>query len=64
MLQDVRRGRRTEIDHLNGYVVREARSLGLAAPVNAAVVAAVHDLGTAVDQADPEAVASRLLAGV
>src|SRR5262249_53323024 len=26
--QDLRRGRRTEIDHLNGYVVRESEALG------------------------------------
>ena len=32
--QDMRRGRRTEIDHLNGYVVREGEALGIATPVN------------------------------
>jgi 2-dehydropantoate 2-reductase len=32
--QDIRRGRRTEIDHLNGYVVREGGALGIATPVN------------------------------
>ena len=32
--QDVERGRATEIDHLNGYVVRECDALGLPAPVN------------------------------
>lgn len=32
--QDLRRGRRTEIDHLNGYVVREGEALGIATPVN------------------------------
>ncbi|MDR2892730.1 MAG: 2-dehydropantoate 2-reductase [Deltaproteobacteria bacterium] len=34
MLQDVLAGRRTEITALNGAIVREARQLGLAAPVN------------------------------
>jgi len=34
MLQDVERGRRTEIDTINGAVVREAEAVGLAAPVN------------------------------
>ena len=34
MLQDVLRGRATEIDHLNGAVVRVARSVGLEAPAN------------------------------
>jgi len=32
--QDIRRGRRTEIDHLNGYVVREGDARGIAVPVN------------------------------
>jgi len=32
--QDIRRGRRTEIDHLNGYVVRAGEALGIATPVN------------------------------
>jgi len=32
MLQHQERGRRTEIDALNGYVARESRRLGLAAP--------------------------------
>jgi len=30
--QDIRRGRRTEIDHLNGYVVREGDARGIAVP--------------------------------
>lgn len=32
--QDLARGRRTEIDHLNGYVVRKGDALGVATPVN------------------------------
>jgi 2-dehydropantoate 2-reductase len=32
--QDIRRGRRTEIDHLNGYVAREGDARGIAVPVN------------------------------
>ena len=38
MGQDVLRGRRPEIDYLNGLVVEEARKLGLEAPANARVV--------------------------
>ncbi|KAG5177005.1 hypothetical protein JKP88DRAFT_350838 [Tribonema minus] len=34
MSRDVRVGRRTEIDYFNGFVAREARRLGLSAPVN------------------------------
>ena len=37
MLQDVRKGRRPEIDYINGYVVREGERLGVPTPVNAAV---------------------------
>ena len=32
--QDVRRGRRTEIDALNGYVAERGASLGVPAPIN------------------------------
>jgi 2-dehydropantoate 2-reductase len=33
--QDIAKGRPTEIDHLNGYVVREGARLGVPTPVNA-----------------------------
>ena len=39
--QDLARGRRTEIDYLNGYVVRRAQTLGIATPANRAVWALV-----------------------
>ncbi|MFB2599147.1 ketopantoate reductase family protein [Herbiconiux sp. P17] len=41
-LQSIRRGQLTEIDHLNGAVVREARAAHLEAPINARLVALVH----------------------
>lgn len=41
MLQHVEQGRRTEIDAINGALVREARALGIAVPYNEAVVAMV-----------------------
>ena len=44
MMQHVEQGRRTEIDALNGALVREAKSLGLAVPYNEAVVAVVKGL--------------------
>lgn len=37
MLQHLERGRRTEIDALNGYVARESAELGFAAPYNDAL---------------------------
>jgi 2-dehydropantoate 2-reductase len=32
--QDLARGKRTEIDSLNGYVVRRGKELGIATPVS------------------------------
>jgi 2-dehydropantoate 2-reductase len=43
-LQSVRRGQRTEVDYLNGVVVREARLAGRAAPVNSRLTALVHEV--------------------
>lgn len=35
MLQDIERGRRTEIDAINGYVTARGAALGVPAPTNA-----------------------------
>ena len=42
--QDLRRGKPTEIDHLNGHVVREGERLGVAAPLNRTLHALVKAL--------------------
>jgi 2-dehydropantoate 2-reductase len=39
--QDLARGKPTEIDHLNGYVVRKGAALGIATPVNRSLHALV-----------------------
>ena len=44
MLQDLERGRRTEIDHLNGAVARLGAARGVPTPVNAALAALVSFL--------------------
>lgn len=44
MLQDVRGNRQTEIEAINGAVLEEARQLGIPAPVNAQLFAAVKSL--------------------
>ena len=44
--QDLARGKRTEIDHLNGFVVRKAGALGVAAPVNRTLHALVKLMET------------------
>ena len=41
MGQDMRKGRRTEIEFMNGFIVDKGRELGLAAPANAALTAIV-----------------------
>jgi 2-dehydropantoate 2-reductase len=41
MLQDLERGRRTEIDAINGSIVREGKRLGVPTPVNEVMVALV-----------------------
>jgi 2-dehydropantoate 2-reductase len=38
LAQDVIKGRRTEVEYLNGYVVRKGREVGVPTPVNEAVV--------------------------
>jgi 2-dehydropantoate 2-reductase len=43
-LQSIRRGQLTEIDFLNGAVVRVAREHGFDAPINAALVRLVHEV--------------------
>ncbi|MFH1810268.1 MAG: ketopantoate reductase C-terminal domain-containing protein, partial [Pseudomonadota bacterium] len=43
-LQSIERGRRTEIDFLNGYVVEQARSAGVATPLNAALTRLIKEI--------------------
>ena len=43
--QDVRKGRRNEIDYLNGYVSDLGKKLGVPTPFNDKIVEIVHDLG-------------------
>ena len=46
MGQDVDHGRPTEIRAINGFVVREAERLGIAAPVNRTLTALVQTMET------------------
>ncbi len=43
MLDDITRGRPTEIDYINGEVVELAQKLGMNAPVNAALVSLIRE---------------------
>lgn len=44
MLQSVDKGRRTEIDYINGAVARRGTALGIATPVNSLLTACVHGI--------------------
>jgi 2-dehydropantoate 2-reductase len=38
MLEDVRKGRRTDIDYINGYIVKRGQELGIPCPINTTVI--------------------------
>lgn len=44
LLQDVIKGRRTEIDYLNGYVAKRGEEVGLSTPMNSAITDLTHRL--------------------
>lgn len=46
MLQDVQKGKKTEIDFINGAIVKKAQTLGLAVPYNEAVTYLVKAIKT------------------
>ncbi len=39
LAQDMMKGRKTEVDHLNGYVVKKGKEAGIPTPINEAIVA-------------------------
>ncbi|MBU4198858.1 MAG: 2-dehydropantoate 2-reductase [Verrucomicrobia bacterium] len=45
MLQDIRRGRKTEIDAINGAIIREAGALGIPVPVHEELIRRIRALG-------------------
>jgi 2-dehydropantoate 2-reductase len=54
MGQDMVKGRRTEIDFLNGFVVRKGEAIGLETPANAALTAIVTRVERGELQPDPK----------
>ena len=44
MAQDVSKGRRTEIDFMNGHIVNMGREVGVATPMSAAIVSVVREI--------------------
>jgi 2-dehydropantoate 2-reductase len=59
-LQSIRRGALTEIDYLNGAVVDAAAEIGVPAPVNASIVALVHEVEQTHRFLTPDEVAARI----
>jgi 2-dehydropantoate 2-reductase len=59
-LQSLRRGARTEVDYLNGAIVDAASTLGTTAPVNAALVALVHEVEETHEFLTPGEVVARI----
>ena len=59
-LQSLRRGQLTEIDFLNGAVVRVAAEHGMPAPINAALVGLVHEVERTGAFLTPAEVAARV----
>ena len=57
MGQDMQKGRRTEIEYLNGLVVREGERLGLACRANAALTDIVKRVERGELTADPRHIA-------
>jgi len=60
MAQDVAKGRRTEIDEMNGLVVTQGRERAVPTPVSAAVVEVIHEIERGERQAAPENIALSL----
>ena len=54
MAQDVKKGRRSEIDHMNGFVVRRGREAGIPTPFNDAIVEAMHGIDDGSIKPGPE----------
>jgi 2-dehydropantoate 2-reductase len=44
MAQDVKKGRRSETDHMNGFICQKGREVGVPTPFNDAIVEAMHGI--------------------
>ena len=54
MAQDVIKGRRSEIDYMNGHVVAKGREMGVPTPVSAAVVQPMREVDAGTRKPAPE----------
>jgi 2-dehydropantoate 2-reductase len=57
MAQDIAKGRRTEIEYINGFIAEKAASVGLSAPANLALVELVKAVERGDKKPDPEHIA-------
>ena len=53
MLQDFERGRRTEIDFINGYATQLGKKLGVCVAMNEAITAMAHRIEQRETRPDP-----------
>jgi len=60
MAQDVIKGRRTEIDYMNGHVVDKGREKGMPTPVSSAVVDLVREIDAGARRPSPDNIAIAL----
>ena len=56
MAQDVLKGRRTEIDFMNGHIINMGREVGVATPVSTVVVGIVREIDTDQRKPSPDAI--------
>ena len=54
MAQDMAKGRPTEIDHMNGHVVAQGRTCGVATPVSEATIEMIHEIERGARKQAPE----------
>jgi len=53
MAQDIDKGRKTEVNQMNGYIVEKGMEVGIATPVNEAVVKLITDIESGKVKPDP-----------
>jgi 2-dehydropantoate 2-reductase len=54
MAQDIAKGRRTEIDYMNGYIAEKGAAAGVPAPTHAALTRIVREVERGRLEARPE----------
>jgi 2-dehydropantoate 2-reductase len=54
MAQDMAKGRRTEIDEMNGFIAEKGAEVGVKAPTHAALTKIVKDVERGVLEAKPQ----------